>query len=183
MNKNCIACTICNTFIHGKCINLTSCDIKKIESVDKSYICPMCLDNILPRFIAYDISPKKAVKKQNIKTCLMCTNDIKKNKYPNKCDLYDGVKKFLCEPCSKKGIENPFRDTNLVEFLDCTICKKNVNYESIFCNTCHHLIHPSCNGLNRAQFELLGKTDEPWSCKTCVQPSTINKKIKTNLII
>ena len=106
----------------------------------------------------------------------MCTNEIKNNRYTNKCVLYDGKKKFLCEPCSKKGITNPFRDVNLVEFLDCTICKRNVNYESIFCNTCYHLIHPSCNGLNRAQFELVGKTDEPWSCLNCNKPRNINKK-------
>ena len=62
MNKNCIACSICNTFFHGKCLNLTSFDIKKIESIDKSYMCPMCLDIILPRFAVYDVSLKKAKK-------------------------------------------------------------------------------------------------------------------------
>ena len=46
------------------------------------------------------------------------------------------------------------------------------------------MIHPSCNGLNRAQFELLGKTDEPWSCLNCNKPRNINKKdnsVKINL--
>ena len=49
MYKKCIPCSICNHFVHGKCLNLSLKDITKIEEICKFFICQQCTFEIFPR--------------------------------------------------------------------------------------------------------------------------------------
>ena len=40
--KKCIACSICNHFYHGKCLDLNKEEIEKIESIWNFFICLNC---------------------------------------------------------------------------------------------------------------------------------------------
>ena len=53
----------------------------------------------------------------------------------------------------------------------CGICEKNVNknQKSVYCNSCNHWVHKSCEDLSDDEFQrLVEKDDEiPWSCFLC----------------
>ena len=77
--KNCIACSICDHFYHGKCLNLSRENINKIEGICNFYMCIMCTKTILP--IQLDIIPSKCIKKNKVpqlKQCFTCENKITK---------------------------------------------------------------------------------------------------------
>ena len=169
--KKCISCSICDDFYHGKCLNFSRNDIDKIEEYN-FYMCGHCRQSSLP--VNYDqvleidsrhiISKKSKQKKQQ---CFTCCNRISSKKYQNKHILYNGSKETLCLDCSKLGLSIKLRDKNLLEFQDCPICKNLVKYESIFCDSCQHLVHPYCNGINRDEFDNLSKKSDTWYCLKC----------------
>ena len=173
--KNCIACSICNHIFHGKCLNLTKDDIIKIENVNNYYMCINCTNDILPQ--QFDSEFNEYISKSNIKhvkkvkpihkQCLTCKTIVTKRIYPNKHLIYNEQRHLLCEQCSKHSTNIPVRDKNLIEFQDCSICSKQVKYESIYCNLCQHLVHPYCNGISKSELARLSKIDENWYCKHC----------------
>ena len=153
---------------HGKCLDLNKKDIDKIENVCDFFICTNCNQDIFPKQIEDD-QPKPNTRKAKlkIKNCLTCFKEVKNKFYPNKHLLYNNSNKCLCENCSILGLNIPVKDKDLIEFQDCSICKKIVKYESIFCNLCQHLVHPYCNGIGRNELNALGKTEDNWYCLTC----------------
>ena len=167
--KKCIACSICKHFYHGKCLDLNREDIEKIESICEFFMCQKCNQSILPQQPDTDKRKSKESTKINTdaKNCLTCNKKISKKRYDNKYLIYNNKKRCLCESCSKHGLEIPVRDKTLVEFLDCSICKKQVKYESIFCDHCQHLVHPYCNGISKKYLHQLGQMAEKWYCKNC----------------
>ena len=54
--KKCIACSTCEHFYHGKCLDLNKDDIEKIERICNFYMCLKCNTSILPQL---DIKQKK----------------------------------------------------------------------------------------------------------------------------
>ena len=69
-------------------------------------------------------------------------------------------------PCSYSPTN--IKNINLIEFLDCSICKKEVKYESIFCNSCQHWTHPECAGLTRKDlFDINNDFYGDWFCLPC----------------
>ena len=125
-----------------------------------------------------NLNQKKTAKiNTNTKNCLTCNKQISKNKYENKYLIYNNKKRCLCEGCSKQGLDIPVRDKSLIEFLDCSICKKQVNYESILCDHCQHLVHPYCNGISKKYLSHLGQITDNWYCRNC------NLKIYPNFLL
>ena len=55
----------------------------------------------------------------------------------------------------------------MIEYTDCTICTKEVLYESILCQNCQHWIHAHCAGVNRNELKSIGELD--WFCLPCIQ--------------
>ena len=141
-------------------------------------MCPKCNTSILPQADKKQPKPKKNPKiNMNTKNCLTCNKQISKKLYENKYLIYDNNKRCLCEPCSKHGLKIPVRDKSLIEFLDCSICKKQVKYESILCDHCQHLVHPYCNGISRKSLHQLGQITDNWYCRNC------NLKIYPNFLL
>ena len=176
--KKCIACSTCEHFYHGKCLDLNKEDIAKIESICNFFMCPKCSTTILPQPDIVEPKLKKTRKVNlNTKNCLTCYKPISKNKYENKYLIYDDKKRCLCESCSKHGLQIAVRDTSLIEFLDCSICKKQVKYESILCDHCQHLVHPYCNGISKKYLNQLGQITDNWYCRNC------NLKIYPNFLL
>ena len=191
MYKKCIACSLCNHFYHGNCLNLNKEDIHKIEEVCNFYMCCPCSSYILPINNIHVETPKKShtnktTKHDTSKQCLTCSNSIPKHKtYPNKHILYDGRKENLCLVCSQLGLLVPVRDKSLIEFQDCSLCNKLVRYESIFCSICQHIVHPYCNGIDKEELEYLGTIPDHWYCLACnlnIYPNDLilNKKHDLN---
>ena len=168
MFKNCIACKICDHFYHGRCLNLTTQDIIKIETINNSYMCFECNYECLPQYIETKrIKNKNAIKSSTASECFTCCNKITKDKYINKFLIYDNKKRCLCRKCGKLGKDIPVRKKSLIEFLDCSLCEQQVKYESIYCNLCQHWVHPYCNNVNRDELKKLSETDEYWYCLKC----------------
>ena len=195
MYKKCLECSICNHFIHGKCISLNYTEITAIEKVCNFYICPSCTDNTFPRNVDLQHNKNTTDKKKVTKQCLTCNNNITKQQYNNKNILYEGKQHNLCYTCSKQGINTPVKNKESLEFLDCSICHKIVNYESILCDLCQHWVHPQCNNINKYDLEKLNNIESHWYCLNCnntIYPNmvlniptqktakTINKDFKTH---
>ena len=166
-NKS-LACSICNHFVHARCnYDLTTQDITNIDKICDFFICKKCNQSTFPQYY------KKHTKKKNnnvTKTpnqCFTCTRNIPNYKYYNKTIIYNGTYASLCVICSTQGTQIKVKDTLAVEFLDCTVCNKQVKYESVFCNLCQHWIHPHCNNLNRKDIQDLGSNNNDWQCITC----------------
>ena len=175
MNKDCIACSLCDQFSHGRCLNLTKIDIKNIENTDKNYFCPPCVSSILPLQVTNDKEYKvKKFKKANNKECMICCAKILNRKYTNKNIIYNGNEKFFCPSCSLKGLCNPVKNKDLLEFLDCSICTKPVKYQSIFCNQCQHWTHPTCNRINKKELHKLANSESNWYCLKCCPNKVTN---------
>ena len=131
-------------------------------------MCPKCNLSILPQPDIVKLKPKKPSKiNLNTKNCLTCNKEISKHIYENKYLIYNNIKRCLCENCSKYGLEIPGCNKSLVEFLDCSICKKQVKYESILCDYCQHLVHPYCNGISKKNLIQLGTITDKWYCRNC----------------
>ena len=172
MYNKCLPCSICDHFVHGKCYNLSNTDITKIEEVYNFFICQPCTLEIFPRNAI--INDNTQVKKQNKEVrkskeqCLTCPNMITSiQRYTNKHIIYNGKDYKLCNECSLLGTNVPVKNTAAIEFLDCSICSKEVKYESLFCNLCQHWVHPHCNNIDRISFDKLSNTDEDWFCLPC----------------
>ena len=169
MNKNCISCSICDHFYHGRCISLNKDEISKIERVCGYYLCPICCNQSLP-FISEPVN-NVIVRVTNgtlPKQCLTCNkNIVNKYNYYNKNIVYNNKSENLCKTCSTLELNLPVRDTGLIEFKNCTICKRNVKYEAIFCNKCQHWIHPHCNGISKIELKCLQENTSNWYCMNC----------------
>ena len=74
MYKKCIACSVCNHFYHGKCLQLSRQDIDKIENVCDFFMCTDCNHEILPNDFYTDQHKKPVKSTQNVKSCLTCCN-------------------------------------------------------------------------------------------------------------
>ena len=72
--------------------------------------------------------------------CFSCNKPVSKGYYNKKFIIYNHKKVKLCKPCSQN--QSLFIDKNNIEFLDCTICNKEVQQESIFCSQCFSWVHP-----------------------------------------
>ena len=105
---------------------------------------------------------------------MLCTSSISRKNYYCKHIVYDGQKKLLCTNCSKKGLENKVKNTELLEFKDCSVCTKIVKFEAIYCNECHHWIHPACEKIGKDELKRLGNSSEDWSCRVCNNRKHIN---------
>ena len=179
MFKNCIACSICDCFYHGKCLNLSKNDIQKIENVCNFFLCSTCNKDILPCPIECDndrIKIKDA-SKLNLKECFTCKNVVSKERYSNKFFIYNNKIRSVCKNCSSLNKDIPVKDKNSIEFLDCPICRHQVKYESIFCNLCQHWVHPYCNSISKIELKKLSESSDDWHCYSC------NLKIYPNNMI
>ena len=159
MNKNCIGCSECKHMYHAKCLNFTLTDVNIIEKVCSSYTCMKCLKKALPMCNEEDTIKKDKISKSKhkAKSCMLCTSSISRKKYYCKHIIYNGKQSQLCINCSKKGLNNKVRDTELLEFKDCSICKKIVKFEAIYCNECHHWIHPACEKIGKNELRRFGE--------------------------
>ena len=162
-----IACSICNHFVHAKCnYNLTAQDITNIENICDFFMCKKCNESVFPQYYKkptreHNKQPKPPVQ------CFTCTKSISNHKYSNKNIIYNDIYTSLCITCSVLGTNLNVRDSSAIEFLDCSACKKNVKYESIFCNLCQHWVHPDCNGLSKKDLQVLGDDENDWHCLKC----------------
>ena len=182
--KNYIAHSICNNLFHGKCLDLNKNDIDKIYKVCNFFMCRLCISETLPNLPDTENNLKSMItNKPKYKQCFTCNNTIQKYNYVNKHLLYGEKRHLLCEKCSKLSVNIPVKNKNLIEFQDCSICNKQVKYESIFCNLCQHLVHPYCNGIDKQTLSELGKCEDDWYCFNCnlkIYPNyLLNNKIKS----
>ena len=177
MNKSCILCHNCNHFVHSKCANLENSDVNYIEKHNISWFCPTCIESILP-INAVDINkntsqqtkPKRSCKVV-ADQCFVCTQPILKNmSYINKHALYNNNPVTFCVECSEGRYYSLVKDHTLLEFLDCTVCKNIVKYESILCSICMHWSHLSCYNLTQQDVTVMS-TDNygDWICRTCLE--------------
>ena len=135
--NTCIHCTMCNHFVHPSCNNLSSGDIKKIEKSNPFWTCLTCTSLIFP------FSNVFSGNKDQPTNCKSCHTQIKS----------ENSKSDNCLKCN--------------ESLECPMCTKIVNYESILCDLCEHWVHASCISLTAVELELLGNQQKPWFCYTC----------------
>ena len=89
---------------------------------------------MFPKQVLFNEKPDLKGKKSTSNRCFTCNNVILKDKYPNKFLMYNDKRQCVCKECSYLNKDIPVRDKSLIEFLDCSICKHQVKYESIFCN-------------------------------------------------
>ena len=167
MYKKCIACSICDHFFHGKCLNLSKDDIKNIENICDFFICQLCNNDMFPKQVLFNEKPDLKGKKSKSNQCFTCNNVILKDKYPNKFLMYNDKRQCVCKECSYLNKDIPVRDKSLIEFLDCSICKHQVKYESIFCNLCQHWVHPYCNKITKKELKQLSEVTANWHCYNC----------------
>ena len=174
-----IYCSCCNHFIHQKCTKLSKEDILDIENSNSTWTCNKCCEDIFPFF---QLDSTKMNKLFNHKLpfpstrsvaspisksqCFLCTNIVPNRKYKNKGIIYDNKRVKLCEPCGHD--QSKTKNKHLIEYLDCTICNKEVKYESIFCSICQHWLHPECSDLNRKDLIKMGENYYgDWFCPPC----------------
>ena len=179
--NNCILCYQCDHFIHQQCSNLSNKDIKQIENLDYAWSCNICNSDTYPfsslnsKQLAMVFNPpslnvgrKPKVKSKTNKCCFLCKNSVVNNKhYKNKYIYYNKVRVLLCITCSK-NIEEKVEDRALIEYLDCTVCNKLVNFESVFCNICLHWVDAHCCNLNEYDLNQISDPDYgDWICLPC----------------
>ena len=181
MYKKCIPCSICGHFFHGKCLDFNKLDITKIENICDFYMCPPCLQISLPAYVENEI--KNTFPKLKSKQCFTCPNTVAKDKYRSKYFLYNDQKQCLCRECSKLGRDIPVRKKDLIEFIDCSVCSKEVKYESIFCNLCQHWVHPYCNKIDKLELGKLSKSVDDWHCLKCNLEMYPNDLILENTVL
>jgi hypothetical protein len=53
----------------------------------------------------------------------------------------------------------------------CGVCKKPIarTHRAIYCDTCYCWNHMKCAELSASAFALLGQSEDPWICKTCLK--------------
>ena len=95
--NKCLACSLCDHFVHGKCCNLNTSDISAIEDKCDFFICQKCSKDTFPNFIATETKTNRK-NRQNHKNCLTCTNIIQGHHYPNKQAIYNmaNLFNFVC---------------------------------------------------------------------------------------
>ena len=105
----------------------------------------------------------KSVLKQQ---CFACYNTVPRTHYKNKYIFYNHRKVKLCVTCSKD--QSRLKTKSAIEYIECTICDKSVNYESILCNLCQSWVHPDCAGLNKRDLSTIGEESYgDWYCPPC----------------
>ena len=158
-------------------INLISLKLK----ISVIFMCPPCLQISLPAYVENEI--KNTFPKLKSKQCFTCPNTVAKDKYRSKYFLYNDQKQCLCRECSKLGRDIPVRKKDLIEFLDCSVCSKEVKYESIFCNLCQHWVHPYCNKIDKLELGKLSKSVDDWHCLKCNLEMYPNDLILENTVL
>ena len=151
MYNNTLLCIGCSHWIRMKCTHLSSDDINEIEKLEIPWFCNTCTTNIFPFSQIFDanklskilnpgVPSQVTTRRPRTKPCFCCQNQVvTRLNYPNKYFLYNNNKQELFKPCSY----NPTKIINkhLIEFLDCSICKKDVQNESVFCNSCQQRLN------------------------------------------
>ena len=145
------------------------------------FMCPPCLQISLPAYVENEI--KNTFPKLKSKQSFTCPNTVAKDKYRSKYFLYNDQKQCLCRECSKLGRDIPVRKKDLIEFLDCSVCSKEVKYESIFCNLCQHWVHPYCNKIDKLELGKLSKSVDDWHCLKCNLEIYPNDLILENTVL
>ena len=98
--------------------------------------------------------------------CFACKNPVPKNNYKNKTIIYNNELVKLCKTCGQNQSKLNYDN---IEYLNCTICTKTVNNESIFCSRCQSWVHPDCANLNRKDLEIIGNSSYgDWFCPPCI---------------
>ena len=54
-----------------------------------------------------------------------------------------------------------------IEFLNCSVCNKVVENESIFCEMCDSWVHQHCSRLTDEELKILHSDDNNWICFPC----------------
>ena len=54
-----------------------------------------------------------------------------------------------------------------MEYLDCSLCNKQVLYESILCSLCNHWVHSECLFINKTDIKTLENHND-WCCPQCL---------------
>ena len=74
----------------------------------------------------------------------------------------------VCTACNVQKIKMSARQYKS-KFLDCSICKKAVIYNSsILCLGCDHWCHKKCTELDTSDINTLEKSDIGWYCSICM---------------
>ena len=174
MNRNCTACQNCNHFVHNTCSGLNNKDVACIEKKQISWFCPPCNESIFPLGLI-ESTPQgstctnKTNTKHTVNQCFTCLAPIPKHIYNNKNALYNKNPVQFCHLCSIKGKHIPVKDKSLLEFIGCTVCYKDVLYESIFCSICLHWSHASCNNLKKNDLYVMSSNNYgDWICHDCI---------------
>ena len=179
--NSCILCSCCDHFIHQKCTRLSKEDIADIEKSQNEWTCKQCYSDIFPfselttRELQKQLTPVLKTSRQMAKNrtkpvlkqqCFACHNTVPRTHYKNKYIFYNHRKVKLCVTCSKD--QSRLKTKSAIEYIECTICDKSVNYESILCNLCLTWVHPDCAGLNKKDLSTIGEESYgDWYCPPC----------------
>ena len=96
--------------------------------------------------------------------CYFCKYEIKsKTKTMN----YKNTTVKICSSCNSKKLKACSKNYQ-GKFLDCSICKKAVIYNSsILCSICDHWVHKKCTKLTKNDINNIENSNTPWSCDKC----------------
>ena len=134
-----ILCSLCNTWLHAKCMNITKSVLRNLSNSTEPYYCQMCISLILP---FYNITNLTLIKdtfnsslNQHIHKKPKCFN-----KYNNTASSSSQNKCFKCN--------------NIV------ISTQN----KIICTHCNHTFHIKCANLS---LKSANDNRSSWLCKEC----------------
>ena len=193
-----ILCDNCDHYIHRKCTNITHEEIKNIERNSVPWNCSQCNKEIFPFFQLNSTNLTKvlnskvsfAAPKQKSKAvpvpknlCFSCNKPVHRGYYNKKHIIYNHKKLKFCKSCSQD--QSPLKDKDKIEYLDCTICNKEVQHESIFCILCQSWVHPDCANLTRHDLNTIGEDNYgDWFCPPCTSSIFhIHKMIKITVTL
>ena len=172
INQKFMFCTVCNTWLHQKCTNMTLNE--HLNLIEEMYICPMCeladcftsesedepsetdiSDNMqnssssppdLPAETACDHELRlRGLDFDSLPVTVNTTNSVTSNTQPG-CDMLD---------------------TQLVRTINlkypCVVCNKSCTnmQRSVCCNVCDEWTHTKCTRLSNEEFDVNSSTEKP----------------------
>ena len=98
--------------------------------------------------------------------CFFCKYELKsKPKLIN----YKNTTIKVCQSCNKQKFKICSKD-HQSKFLDCSICKKFVLYNTcIVCENCDHFVHRKCTKLTHEEIKNIENNNIPWNCVKCTE--------------
>jgi exonuclease III len=159
--KKCLACSNCNHFVHARCNVLTATDIPKIEKYD--WLCLKCTTSIFPNPTVSDQEPSRSTAAYNSNKCYLCFRKCPSHKDKNPALLNSNRIVNVCQTCKLSDAVGKHD----IEFLNCKLCTKIVDNESVLCDLCNHWIHASCLSLTDEALKQM-KNNDSWFCVTCL---------------